>query len=371
MGSTPAGCKFPLMRPLSGFAQGSDNDFNLIRIAAAVCVLISHSYALTGRPEPLVESPHLPLGAVSVDIFFITSGFLVTASLLRRLDIEEFIFARAMRVFPALWVVLLLSVLVLGPALTEFPLSRYFSTPQTYIYPCRCATLFLGVSYTLPGVFTHNPFPGSVNGSLWTLTDEVRLYAILAVVWFLVRRNAAQTLSRFKAALGTLLVLSAVLTLAGEYTPLIRFLFVEHFFMFFTGAMFYVFWDRLVLSHRLFWLFAAGLLLTLHSPVFFVVYMCTATYVLLYLAYVPGGLLRKYNRLGDYSYGIYIYTFPVQQTLVALRPGISPLQMMAWTFPISLACAVLSWHLLEKRALGAKAYFKHYVTRYILLLSRT
>ena len=57
--------------------------------------------------------------------------------------------------------------------------------------------------------------------------------------------------------------------------------------------------------------------------------------------------LRPYQRVGDYSYGLYVYSFPVQQTLMQRFPGLEPSGLFALGLPLSLAVAALSWHLLE------------------------
>ena len=81
-------------------------------------------------------------------------------------------------------------------------------------------------------------------------------------------------------------------------------------------------------------------------------YMVVLPYLVMWLAYVPAGPVRAYNQVGDYSYGIYIYAFPVQQAVVALVPGISPAGVLAASLPIVAMLAVLSWHLIESPALG-------------------
>lgn len=126
--------------------------------------------------------------------------------------------------------------------------------------------------------------------------------------------------------------------------------------MFFTGSTFFILEDRITLSPAVFFTFATVLLLSMHNrQAFFVVYMLTLAYILFYIAYVPSGLIHEYNRLGDYSYGIYIYAFPVQQSIAARLPGISVPSMIFLSTAVTLTLSVLSWHLLEKHALRLKS----------------
>ncbi len=345
---------------LSDFSQGRDNNFNLIRIVAAFAVLMTHSFALSnGRwnDEPLRQGLGMTMGTIAVDVFFLTSGFLVTCSLLNRQSTIKFVQARVLRIFPALLVMLLLTVFVLGPFFSSLQISAYLSSRATYIYLAKCSTLFAGVSFNLPGVFTRNPFKQMVNGSIWTLTFEVYMYSILALVWAALRIAPRSRLTAFKITIVALAVVAGLCLLASHfYFPATQESTIL-FFMFFAGASFYVLRKHIVLSHRLFWLCVMSLSLTsaVDKHVFFVAYMFVLAYVLFYIAYVPSGFIRKYNHLGDYSYGIYIYAFPVQQSIAALIPGISIPQMMLISAAATLSLAALSWHLLEQRALRFKA----------------
>jgi len=99
-------------------ASGRDNNFNLVRLAAATAVVVSHSFALaTGDPaaEPLWSTLGITLGGLAVVAFFMTSGYLVGGSLLSNGQPIRFAVARALRIYPGLWVALLLTVFVLGP----------------------------------------------------------------------------------------------------------------------------------------------------------------------------------------------------------------------------------------------------------------
>lgn len=344
---------------LSRFTQGRDNNFNLIRIVAALAVLITHSFALaigTADAEPFRDSLGMTMGAIAVDVFFIASGFLVTASLLARQSAIEFIWARALRILPALLIMLLLTIFGLGVFFTSLPLPSYLANSMTYIYFVKCATLITGVKYNLPGVFEGNPYKNAVNGSLWTMPYEIRMYAILVVAWLALRIAKEHRLTTFRLAIVACTIISGVLVVARHFYLPAEGHFAQLFFMFFTGAAFYILKEHIILSRTIFWLLMIVLLssVMVNKHAFFVVYVLTIAYILFYIAYIPSGLIRKYNQVGDYSYGVYIYAFPVQQSVAALIPGVSVLSMLSISATVTLLLAALSWHLLEQRALGMK-----------------
>jgi peptidoglycan/LPS O-acetylase OafA/YrhL len=141
--------------------------------------------------------------------------------------------------------------------------------------------------------------------------------------------------------------------------------FIMLFFMFFSGAAFYVLKEHITLSRPCFWLCVVALLSSaiVNIQAFFVVYVLTFAYTVLYVAYMPSGLVRKYNQVGDYSYGVYIYAFPVQQSVAALVPGVSVLSLLVLSVFPTFLFAVMSWHLLERRALGLKGLYVAYTRR--------
>ncbi|MCR9212981.1 MAG: acyltransferase [Proteobacteria bacterium] len=341
---------------LSDIAVGRDNNFNLLRIIAAYGVLITHSFAIaigTGEAEPKLHG--FSLGALAVHIFFVTSGFLVTASLIRRKSFIEFVWARFLRIFPALFVMLLLTVFGLGLVFTTLTTSQYLSDSQTYYYFAKCISLFLGVAHQLPGVFNDNPLEGAVNGSLWTLPHEVRLYVMLAFAWAALKLFPSRQNGFFKifivfvfVATGLYLLSSIVLDEKQQNTFLLM-------FMFFSGSLFYIMKERIRISGNIALLVFALLLVSMFDErAFKTVYFFSLPYLIFYLAYVPSGFIRKYNALGDYSYGVYIYAFPVQQTVAALVPDVSVGMMVIYSSIGTFFLSILSWHLIEERSLTLK-----------------
>ncbi|MEM7667691.1 MAG: acyltransferase [Pseudomonadota bacterium] len=342
---------------LGAVCGGRDNNLNLIRMIAASAVLVSHAYPITlggGVEEPLEGLVGHSLGWVAVAIFFVISGFLIARSFDRAPRIADWAAARVLRLFPGLFVVLVLSVLLLGPAMTALPLGAYFSDPATIGYVFRNLSLAF-LQYPLPGVFETNPLPHALNGSLWTLFHEVMCYLGVLVlgVFGLLRRGPI-----FAMAFGAYLAGYGVLGLPGiiEALPGKLVLLRELSLPFALGTAAYVWRDRVVLA----WVPGIGLAalaagaLAAGLPGAHEVFLVALAYGTALLAYLPGGILRAYNRLGDYSYGTYVYAFPVQQTVVAVAGPMDPATNIVLALPITLGFAVLSWHMIESPALATR-----------------
>ena len=193
------------------------------------------------------------------------------------------------------------------------------------------------------------------------------MYLALALLWLAARwARKAQS-----GGLERLVVLGALLlgghVLASHFTGGSVSLWSALGFMFFVGASFYAFRQHVKVT----WLgFVATLIcwaLAFRHPLFmFPVYLITIGYALLFLAYVPGGFVRGYNRFGDISYGIYIYAFPVQQAVVASFPGASVMVMIVMSTLITIPLAVLSWHFVEKRALRLKGSAVDFTRKFLV-----
>ena len=163
------------------------NNFDAIRLIAALCVLISHAFPLTygsDEFEPVYRWSHgqTTIGTIAVGVFFAISGFLITRSFVHAGrswgGVSRFVRARVLRLVPALLVALLLLAFLFGPLVSSQPIADYFQFPQMVRFILiNCS--FVSFHDTLPGVFIHNPFPNSVDGSLWTLRHEVRCYLMI------------------------------------------------------------------------------------------------------------------------------------------------------------------------------------------------
>jgi peptidoglycan/LPS O-acetylase OafA/YrhL len=343
-------------------ARGRDNNFNLVRLLAAGCVLVSHSWPLSGTPgEPFERFAGFSLGHFGVDVFFVVSGFLVTGSLFSRGTLASFVRARALRIFPALAASALGTAFVIGPLVTRLPLAQYFASPLTWAYALLNTTTWpWGVVWTLPGVFHGLPGGDAVNGALWSLPWELTMYAMLVGLGVLALGARPWLGARgVRVAVVGLALLATLGHGLNEGADLSRaFVVVQGLrltALFFTGASLQLLRDRVPLSGSAFAVALAALIAALRWQGYaLVAYPLLLCYVVLWLALVPGGALRAYNRLGDYSYGFYLWQFPIQQWVVLTHPGIPQPMLLLGSLPAALAIAVGSWHLIEKPALARK-----------------
>lgn len=331
-------------------AAGRDSNLDLVRLIAASLVIFSHSYPLTGHAEPLKAlTGTTTFGTLAVDIFFITSGYLVTGSLASRGSLIDFIASRVLRVYPGLIVMTLLTIAAIGVLAP----AGFFFAPETLAYLRANALIGLRqLTLTgLPGVFPDNPMPEVVNGSLWTLPFELRMYAALGVLWLGLRLAGLRRFALFRVAIVAIAVLSGVARFIAPENMMIRCL-----FMFFTGGAASVFRSRVVIDGRIAVACVTGVVITatLSHAAFFVAYNLCLAYILAAFAFLP----RLWRPAYDYSYGVYIYAFPVQQAVVALFPHWTPLQVTLASFPPIVLLAAMSWHIVESRGMALKSLFR-------------
>lgn len=337
---------------MNGSAQRSQNNFDFLRFLAATMVVASHSFWLHGSHDP--DSPLIGtygVGPIAVYAFFTISGFLITASCRNGTSTYNFITKRLLRIFPALVVATLLAILLVGPLTTRLPLGEYFSSSRTWGY---LSNLVFWMQFDLPGVFTDNPFPGTVNGSLWTLPFVILLDLSLFALALSGRLTRASVLIGLALmALGGFVVLG----LLEVQSKSVGNLFTLGLY-FYAGAALYLFRQRLPWS----WKIAAAATVVLGAGIALdlepVAFALALPYLTLYLAYLKVPPLARFGRYGDFSYGIYIFSFPLQQLLVhALAAERWPvLAYLAASLAISVAAGVLSWHVIERPALGLKRY---------------
>jgi peptidoglycan/LPS O-acetylase OafA/YrhL len=326
------------------WAQGRNN-FNLMRLVAAWMVIYGHASAITGVPFTDAFAWVTQLrgaGAVAVDLFFVVSGFLIAASLQRN-DVRGYLVSRGLRIVPALVVCVALTTFVLGPLLTTA--ARYWSDARTWEYFGVNASLLLS-RFHLPGVFEQHPNT-VVNGSLWTLPNEAKLYVLLLVAWLL-----GLLAPRRYAWLWAAAMLAGYL-LAWRYWPLPDHVqkYGECTAFFITGTLLWVLRDRIRLSAIPVLALVLALAMLRGGTWSHLPYFGLLTYGTLYLALRIRLPLIRHT---DISYGVYLYGWPAQQLAWMLPWGKDIAGNILIASAIALTLGVLSWFLVERPALRLK-----------------
>ncbi|NMC36027.1 acyltransferase [Candidatus Beckwithbacteria bacterium] len=338
-------------------SSSRQNNFDLLRLLGALLVIFSHSYAISGYGEPkLFFYPRETYGWLGVIIFFTISGYLITGSWMRRQHVGSYLKARALRIFPALILVVSLSIFILGPLVTTRSLTNYFTDNKTYQY-FGTVFLYLDNNLPLPGVFEHNPIP-VVNGSLWTLQYEFSLYLVILGLGSLLRAKL-----RYLLPVLILLMLPWYGTYrAGEHYlgNMNGFRILEFSSYFLLGACLFLYKKWIPLKPTLVGLAVAlWTVITLagKSPPWLL--LPTLAYLIIFVALYQGLAFMhqaiKLERIGDISYGLYIFAFPIQGLVVwALHGQATPWQTTLLALPLIVSLAAASWHFLEKKALALK-----------------
>jgi peptidoglycan/LPS O-acetylase OafA/YrhL len=304
-------------------------NLDALRLLLAAAVIVSHAWPLAlgpGAAEPLAATGH-SLGGWAVLFFFFLSGLLVSGSAERR-SARAFWTARARRLLPGLGAALLVTLaLALASGATA-------TAQEAALWFARAFTL-VSIEHRIPGAFAGNPYPEVVNGPLWSLFHEVAAYALCLLIVL------AGALKR-PAALAALLTTATAFALAHDHLPGRLATFAPLFAAFAAGMATHALRDRLRLNHpaAVFCLAAA---LALPTPLAVAALGYAALTLTLRAPALPLG--------ADLSYGLYIYGWPVAQTLVHLHPGLAPVELAALSLACTLPLAAASWHLVERPAL--------------------
>jgi peptidoglycan/LPS O-acetylase OafA/YrhL len=333
---------------------------NFIRLLAAIGVLISHSYPVSGEgPDPFIGN--IPVGELAVSVFFVLSGFFIYSSSAQH-SLKEFTFLRAARIFPALVLVNTTVIFLIGPILsihggnTNYWLTN--SSPLSYFF--YNSSLVFGLQSGIGTLLSSVPFPHVINGSLWTLPTEIKCYvlcALLALISKLVKNNLpVYSCMILFAAIYVLNLLEISLT-----QSIFTIASLKLFLIFFTGAV----CARVNLPPNLKfggWLFLTVIITLIFLliprdllPFFFWL-------VIPLIAYTPMRIVRYFGFLNqrDYSYGMYLWAFPIAQVMVYFEVVDAALPLAISGGLITLLCALLSWHLLELPVLrAARRYISH------------
>lgn len=376
--------RFPAGVSLGEALNGHRNSLGLLRLFFALAVIFSHAFFLGGfggDPTGVLTRGQLSIGSFAVDGFFAISGYLIAKSGASS-DVVQFLWRRALRIFPAFWTLLILSAVVIGPTfwvLSGNELGTYFSFgdggPWTYIL--RDWRLTPG-QYGIWDIFEQTtPYGREVhdsvfNGSIWTLEYEWFCYMIIAALCFMAALTRAKILVPLLTALFFLLTLSNTVS-PGSVGLIIPYL-GDNFrltfpLVFLLGSTMAMYSKKIPFSG---WLALGSLAVfvgTLRWGGYKLIGVAALVYLVLWVAAALPKRVQWIGQKNDYSYGIYIYGWPVQQMLAFYgleKWGYVP--YVAITIVGTAILAWLSWHGVEKWAMAIKDWgpgrgVRHWVDR--------
>jgi len=340
------------------------NNFDFLRLLLASLVIFGHSSILidgNNSREPLsqITPEHLSMAALAVNGFFILSGFLVLQSWLKSRGILDYFKKRVLRIYPGYMMACCVSIFLISPfgaANISQYLPEIFNAHYLFLFFKRVITLRMPAH---PGIFEGLAYPSS-NGAIWTVRYEFCCYVFVVLLglagiykkrgWLLVLTAAAYVVYviqyQFRLKLG-----STDIPFLGVLDNWPRF--ATYFGI---GMCFYLYRDKFKCTPLLvatsIGFVIAGCFFVKGSAIVLPVF---GTYLLFCIAFSKAIPLQHFGKFGDYSYGVFLYGWPVQTLLIwYFQKQIDPALLSLLGFAGALLLAFASWHLIEKPFLRLK-----------------
>ncbi|MEI4968279.1 acyltransferase [Aeromonas caviae] len=325
-----------------------NNNLDLVRIVAALMVIIGHSYSLSlnqTHHEPLkLLFPFTHLGQVAVAIFFFISGILVTNSLATSGNIAAFSISRFFRIYPPFVFTILVTALVIGPIAYHGDISQYFSSPRLISY--IKLNLQLDIQYFIDGVFVGNNDRGSVNGSIWTIPVEISAYLVVLSVYLFTGFNKRNIVSAI-----CLFIIATPLSNIDGFNFIVNKKSAAYLLpsIFALGALYAINKEKIIVDWKaplaFFILYKTSFSPYLSHFAFFAC-LCTAT---LYLSTFR--ITRAINIKHDISYGAYLWGFPIQQLLCYFY-RLDTVGLIFYSVLSSILAGYISYFLIERPSMN-------------------
>lgn len=337
------------------------NNFDFIKILFAWLVIVSHSYVLLGNQgcDWLCEATHhyINFSYFGVKGFITISGYLIFKSLNRSPNLIDYLWKRVLRIYPALIIVLVLSV---GLAYLIYqPTNNYFKfNKEAFDYILNNLSLYHN-QWRIHGVFDTLPNT-AINGSLWTMGFEFFFYLVLLMIY---------PFRKYPLVIQIILCLTIIILFIGNiyfidelrvmpFRLRVDFIFeLGLFFMIgaFLGA---IDWKDIFYKKQMAiiaTIITVAILYFQPNPI----WLCfTWPYLVIFIGQGSSKFSNWIHaNLEDPSYGIYLYAFPVQQSIIYFfHPSVT---VLLWTSTlIAFGLGILSWKLIEKKTLQFKDLFR-------------
>ncbi|OOQ61300.1 acyltransferase family protein [Mucilaginibacter pedocola] len=332
------------------------NNFDLLRLLAATEVIFDHFYQHLQIPISHTATKILYLFP-GVPVFFVISGYLISASYERNSNLKNYIRNRALRIYPGLWACIILTLIV-------FTITGVnFINKQTLAW---LPTQLLGFIYT-PGFLADYGF-GSYNGSLWTIPIELQFYIMLPICFLLAPKGKLN--GWFMALFVIFVGLALVYNLSHfneKITKLLRYTFIPHFYLFLTGVIFQrrrIYSSKFIYGKALYWIvpyvaFSMFFFDRIDAAYFTVIQYLFLAFTLLSMAYTLPTFADKLLKKNDISYGMYIYHGMIITVVVELK--LVPYFNLMYLIGGTVVMATLSWLFIEKPFIKRKQKTIHAV----------
>lgn len=328
---------------LKKFESTRSNNLNLVKFIAALFVIISHAYPLCKGAEyndilSDLSRNSIAFGSLAVAIFFMSSGFFVTKSLLKSKDSKKYLHNRFIRIFPPLWFTLIVCILVCGLFFSTYSLGKYFLSSDFFKY---CLNFILIPIHNLPGVFMNNIYPGVINGPLWTLPIEFVCYLVLLLAYKLNLVN--------KKSYKYVALLVIVAFVGINLIPLRIKGYIQPCFLFFWGSFYWIYRDKITMNNTYFLISLVAFVLLIVLGYGQVASFLFVPYLTLYIAFCLPQCNNRLASLGNLSYDIYLCGWPIQQMVISLFGGSMLVGMnILISIPLSILVGYITYSLVEK-----------------------
>lgn len=332
---------------LKRFESTRSNNLNLLKFIAAIFVIVSHAFPLSKGAEcndilSDLSRNSIAFGSLAVAIFFMSSGFFVTKSLLKNKNSKKYLHNRFIRIFPPLWFILVICIVVCALFFSSYSLIDFFVSTDFFKY---CLNFILIPIHNLPGVFTNNIYPGVINGPLWTLPLEFVCYIILLVAYKL---NLVNKKSYKFVALLVILVFIGI-----NFIPLHIFMSVKGYiqpcFLFFWGSFYWIYRDEITMKNVYFVLSCILFILLIGLGYGQIGSFLFIPYITLYISFCLPQCNARFASLGNLSYDIYLCGWPIQQMVISEFGGSMAVGLnILISIPLSIMVGYVTYMVIEK-----------------------
>ena len=341
--------------PQTPVLSGHANNFDVLRFLFASLVVFSHSYPLGEgheQHEPLLKlTGQTTLGGLSVHCFFIISGFLIAASWDRRKDVGPFLKKRVLRIYPGFIIANAIGVFLVAPIASDPAIGNAGVSLQQFAWDC----LRLQGTQLPETLFPQNHLH-AVNGSIWSIAYEFWCYVgvmILGMVPLFHRRSFVLGLFVLSLAVAFIFPTYHLEWFGGGILGKIfgyPFFWARLLPNYLAGVVAWRYRERIIVSDRLAMFSAIALAVSI--PVansWSVMFPVCGAYLVLWAAFHSSCKVHGFAKYGDFSYGMYLYAFPIQQLLVMNNAGsMNPYLLFVLAWPLSVLAGVLSWYVVER-----------------------